>query len=658
MSQLSRLAIASTIVLLSACGDKEPAAPAAAESRPAPKEAKATTGELAKLVPADTVIYVEAPSVERLATSMRNITSAFDPSKAAMDIDAAIDELDLPAPAKLIDRTKPLAICLVLPTAPGGQPAPVYFLPARSPQDFVKAVTESGQPFGTAIHGDYVAVTMGPGAAPAPAGAPPSIALELPPGDVVVRLDVQRLVAHYRPVIDASLDQMTAGIASLTAAMEPQTPGMNIAPFLKMYADGLRSVLDSGKTLDLAMRLDGSVLEVASVLVVQEKSALDGFASSTKTDAKALARYIDPSMPIAMVLGMDQAAMMQRLQPLIDATFSIYPEPMRSNFKKMMEHTDELAAQLGSAMCVQGALADDGLRYAVYLMPRDGEKLLETYQKMLSSAPGMTLDPMQAGEVAGVKVQRSRLRIDPKALVGEAPAASTEEMGAMIERLYGKDGLAFTLAKQDDVTALVLGGDEQFLATSLARLSKPGSVPPSFARGLEQVGDLNPCFVMHYDLGAMMQGVRQLMPEMPFPFPSMNASFTVHGGVDGRIFRGAMSTDIAALGQSFREMMSGGGAPIALGAKAQADLVAITAALEAYAVSNGQYPESLAVLAVPDESGDAYIPGGSLPKDPWGRDYLYEPPGAGRETARVYTLGRDGQPGGTGEDADVEGPRN
>ena len=40
-----------------------------------------------------------------------------------------------------------------------------------------------------------------------------------------------------------------------------------------------------------------------------------------------------------------------------------------------------------------------------------------------------------------------------------------------------------------------------------------------------------------------------------------------------------------------------------------------------------------------------------LPKDPWGNPYLYLNPGNNAEID-IYTLGRDGRPGGEGEDAD------
>ena len=43
-----------------------------------------------------------------------------------------------------------------------------------------------------------------------------------------------------------------------------------------------------------------------------------------------------------------------------------------------------------------------------------------------------------------------------------------------------------------------------------------------------------------------------------------------------------------------------------------------------------------------------------VPMDPWGRPYVYTSPGVENPTSYdLYTLGRDGKPGGKGENADV-----
>ena len=89
--------------------------------------------------------------------------------------------------------------------------------------------------------------------------------------------------------------------------------------------------------------------------------------------------------------------------------------------------------------------------------------------------------------------------------------------------------------------------------------------------------------------------------------------------------------------------------------KVNADLFAIDRALEEFAIANGgRWPESLVALIAPDAKGNTYLDCSRLPRDPWGREYLYEPPGPGNPKPRVLTYGKDGKPGGKGDDADVD----
>ncbi len=89
--------------------------------------------------------------------------------------------------------------------------------------------------------------------------------------------------------------------------------------------------------------------------------------------------------------------------------------------------------------------------------------------------------------------------------------------------------------------------------------------------------------------------------------------------------------------------------------RALTDITVIESALENYAINNsGRYPDSLEPLITPDLNGATYMKAQVLPKDPWDRDYVYEPPSPGNPVPKIYTLGRDGRAGGTGEDADVD----
>jgi general secretion pathway protein G len=91
---------------------------------------------------------------------------------------------------------------------------------------------------------------------------------------------------------------------------------------------------------------------------------------------------------------------------------------------------------------------------------------------------------------------------------------------------------------------------------------------------------------------------------------------------------------------------------------AKAQIEAIVKGLEQYRIDAGRYPsadQGLAALMVAP-AGEAKWAGPymakSLPQDPWGRPYLYRMPGE-RGDFDVLSLGRDAQPGGQGDDADV-----
>lgn len=91
---------------------------------------------------------------------------------------------------------------------------------------------------------------------------------------------------------------------------------------------------------------------------------------------------------------------------------------------------------------------------------------------------------------------------------------------------------------------------------------------------------------------------------------------------------------------------------------AQAQIGALEKALDQYRIDTGRYPsteQGLAALnAKPaDEArwGGPYLKK-AVPSDPWGNPYQYRMPGE-RSEVDVFSLGRDGRPGGTEADADI-----
>lgn len=98
--------------------------------------------------------------------------------------------------------------------------------------------------------------------------------------------------------------------------------------------------------------------------------------------------------------------------------------------------------------------------------------------------------------------------------------------------------------------------------------------------------------------------------------------------------------------------------------KAKLDIQSLESALNMFRLDNGFYPSTeqglQALVAKPDIGRAAhnwreegYLEKGKIPKDPWGSDYIYICPGEHGDFD-IISYGGDGEPGGEGEDADIE----
>lgn len=91
---------------------------------------------------------------------------------------------------------------------------------------------------------------------------------------------------------------------------------------------------------------------------------------------------------------------------------------------------------------------------------------------------------------------------------------------------------------------------------------------------------------------------------------------------------------------------------------AKAQIVALENALDQYRIDTSRYPSTEQGLAAlntkpaDEPRWDGPYLKKAVPNDPWGKPYLYRVPGEHGEID-LYSLGRDGTPGGTGNDADI-----
>lgn len=91
---------------------------------------------------------------------------------------------------------------------------------------------------------------------------------------------------------------------------------------------------------------------------------------------------------------------------------------------------------------------------------------------------------------------------------------------------------------------------------------------------------------------------------------------------------------------------------------AHAQIDALEKALDQYRLDTGHYPSTeqglTALVTKPADEAkwDGPYLKKNVPPDPWGRPYHYLHPGEHGEYD-LFTYGKDGQPGGSGEDADI-----
>jgi len=98
--------------------------------------------------------------------------------------------------------------------------------------------------------------------------------------------------------------------------------------------------------------------------------------------------------------------------------------------------------------------------------------------------------------------------------------------------------------------------------------------------------------------------------------------------------------------------------------KAKVDMASLDTALKLYKLDNGEYPTTeqglRALIEPPDKEGGSenwkkggYLEKSVLPKDPWGRNFIYLSPGA-HGNYDIISYGADGVPGGEDKNKDIK----
>jgi general secretion pathway protein G len=636
----------------------------------------AADDEFARLVPKDACIVVRARSLQSVYDSVREVMQSVDKNTDIGTIQSLIQRLDGGVNVAQIALDRPVGLALTI--TPGEEsPALTLIVPALDAQALSESI-ELPEPTTRRVIGlgQYVVVTDAP--TYVHDGAAPAIATGLAPGDIAVRVDLAKLIAMFGPMIEQTLDSAEQSLAS--GAAKHSGP-IDVTAILERYIAWARILVHSAEMLDIAAANNSGTLSFTGALTCRAGSEMATWLGGTKLDIARESRLLDPNASMQYVVAGDLPKLCASMTSLLAAFADQAPEDMRDALGDTLTSFEALSKQLGSGFAINGEWTADGLRGCAYVQAPDPAALLASYLKLLDhdvlARSGLQIRIGPDVELAGAKWKSVHVQFDAQtwaklaAGAGESdpddqhaeqtPEPDVHALQEAIDHMYGAQGLQLLLTAKGDQLVVLFGGDEAGAKAALARVeAKAVVLEPALAAALARVDKSNGALVVRFDYGVIVQQMLGVMrgvggsPTMLDALAGVHLPMTSWAAVDGRIWRAGLALqigDVAKFVRAIEESI----ASESRRSQVQADIMMLCAAIDEYTIMNGGLaPESLEVLVVPDANGRTYLRNRpTLPRDPWKHAYLYEKPSAERDY-RVYTLGRDGKPGGNGEDVDVD----
>ena len=274
------------------------------------------------------------------------------------------------------------------------------------------------------LEGGYLAISLDP--AYAPAAVTPDIATELSPGFITTSLDLEAVVAAYRPLAEMSLGSMANQPApadtTQTDSMVPK-PGMTADDAAAM-GDLARSIMDSVRRLDLALQIEGETLTLHSGISVFADSPLDPGPQPSFEEALQLTRLLPAGGNIIQTMALDQTrqfevfkgAYVMAMEEEIDAMPAEQGEAYRAWFESYLESVDLFINPMAASIRV----SEEGMTAGVVMKCEDPAASLDRFAGLFAGLTaielGIGLKKLPTGKVSGVEVHSWTVQFDEEKL--------------------------------------------------------------------------------------------------------------------------------------------------------------------------------------------------------------------------------------------------
>jgi len=302
-------------------------------------------------------------------------------------------------------------------------------------------------------------------------------------------------------------------------------------------------------------------------------------ATPTLADLEPMLGLLDPRCPIQVASNGRWIDFLRTFEDFTAAALEVYPEPLRTDMKRLLGQQDALEALLAPGLASSFDLGPGGLRGSTFVRATKPRELVAAFEELLRSLDHegglLRLGPAETLAVSGIEARSfsAEIRYDvlADAFARSNPAAGADAKQALVrlrgalEAVYGKE-LRFALAQRGETVAVCLGADDSELVTQLVRLGKPATPLPSLAAMLPELEPGATGFVYHFDLGkfaSRMAAVQESIAPTAtaFPHPDIDLPMDFWCARHGATWSGGMGLSLGQL-QVFLQRMGalpGGG---------------------------------------------------------------------------------------------------
>ena len=535
------------VAVVAACSQQEEPKPTApiGIARMAPA---GDVAAIAQLVPADTAVLLRISSAEKLeeVTSQLSAALPLPPSPnvlgmtAMLGLDPAAVERDRPVYlcASFGERDAPPVLTLIAPVADSG------------------AIAKTHPGGGLGVADGYVSLSQLKSDLRAGGS---TLAAGIPGGDLSARCDLVRIISTYRADIENALQGFEECFASGARA---GLPSFEPAELTARITDWLRELVGSAETLDAVVNHKEGFFDLQLAMTAGETSPLARAAARTKSELVQLGRCLPPDMPVTMLLRFDIAGMNDLFLPVLSALMEKRPAEEREAREGHVRRMNDAADLLTDDWAIALDFGKDGMRFAMVGGARDAQAYLATYRDLLQTPVlgqmGMAFQSEGSRKVAGTTVERMRMTMDVQKYMEflgmeDLGAEAIGQASMALALVLGEKGMAFEMAAQEDRLFFAAGAGEELMDRMLA-----ADEPPAWLEGTAAAigGELG--FLVRLEMRGCMRGVSEMiarlapgMPGRAYP-DGEDLPVVLYGTVDGRVYRGGMTGNLAKLAAFIR----------------------------------------------------------------------------------------------------------